>query len=447
MPPRPRIVDQMEVNAWGSAEMHWRPCVDCGAYTGNFCETMLQWRGPGLGRHLYAQGGHCSAAERMPNQEWSHGQSTPLCVRCEHERGACHFCRGVRGWTEPLPWGNPNPPNPGDFEEMAAREVDAETVRNTLQELLTENAANSGIDSSSPAELQEFMEEADQCVICMARIRDMRAQCGHMFACSACIRRVNHCAICRQRITAVYRVQRNIGARSSQNENDLDDHRDAETFSNPESVAVMSDSDVQDAGSYTSPQTQAGSDDEHSFGTLYETREMPGNPAPDIVATSTALIIVRHSERMVLRTDEIAFDSLRWLDDLVSDPYDTVNDQYRPPELEVNDQDPEELPQQLLLLTERVSIAFHMFQGIFQSSGMMGNIVRAMDAQDLINTYAICWNQCFSERIPSEGIRLLRLRHGGILCPNRSIHAGVTERDYYQYLLHPAVRRSNRPNQ
>ena len=50
----------MEVLAAGSATMLCRPCVDCGLYTGRFCD-------------------HCLAKDRIPSEEWAPGQLTPLC--------------------------------------------------------------------------------------------------------------------------------------------------------------------------------------------------------------------------------------------------------------------------------------------------------------------------------------------------------------------------------
>ena len=63
-----------------------RPCVDCGRYTGSFCEF------------------ECLAARRIPSERWRPGQLTPHCTFCDRRHGCCHFCRGVQMVTPP-PWG------------------------------------------------------------------------------------------------------------------------------------------------------------------------------------------------------------------------------------------------------------------------------------------------------------------------------------------------------
>ena len=56
-------------------------CVDCGLYTGNWCE-------------------YCKAADRYPKEQWGVGQMTPLCTKCDAKYDQCHFCRGVL-WCMP----------------------------------------------------------------------------------------------------------------------------------------------------------------------------------------------------------------------------------------------------------------------------------------------------------------------------------------------------------
>ena len=38
-----------------------------------------------------AHANNCIASELLPGEEWEKGQMTPLCSRCDRERGACHF--------------------------------------------------------------------------------------------------------------------------------------------------------------------------------------------------------------------------------------------------------------------------------------------------------------------------------------------------------------------
>ena len=44
------------------------------------------------------------------------------------------------------------------------------------------------------------------CLICVDMPKQVRVQCGHLFACGVCIRKLTSCAICRAEITAVYQV-------------------------------------------------------------------------------------------------------------------------------------------------------------------------------------------------------------------------------------------------
>ena len=72
----------MEVLATGDAEVLCRPCVDCGVRTGSYCD----W---------------CEAVDRMPSEQWAHGQMTPLCTRCDSIHDECHFCRDLPWCTPP----------------------------------------------------------------------------------------------------------------------------------------------------------------------------------------------------------------------------------------------------------------------------------------------------------------------------------------------------------
>ena len=74
----------LEVTAWGDYEMLCRPCVDCGQFTGMFCDI-------------------CRAADRIPDETWAPGQMTPLCSTCDRQHGRCNFCRGVK-WCRPPAW-------------------------------------------------------------------------------------------------------------------------------------------------------------------------------------------------------------------------------------------------------------------------------------------------------------------------------------------------------
>lgn len=74
---------RMEVLAVGDAELLCRPCVDCGLYTGRFCD-------------------HCLAKDGVPSEVWAYGQYTPLCSRCDDRHEECHYCREIQ-WSTPFP--------------------------------------------------------------------------------------------------------------------------------------------------------------------------------------------------------------------------------------------------------------------------------------------------------------------------------------------------------
>ena len=62
-----------------------RPCVDCGLFTGAFCDA------------------ECLAAYRLPSEHWAPGQRTPHCTTCDRRYGRCHYCRGAH-WCTPPGW-------------------------------------------------------------------------------------------------------------------------------------------------------------------------------------------------------------------------------------------------------------------------------------------------------------------------------------------------------
>ena len=75
----------LEVTAVGDKETLIRGCVDCGLFTGRFCD-------------------YCYAKERVPTERWAKGQLTPLCSKCDNAHGSCHFCRNLK-WCTPPSWG------------------------------------------------------------------------------------------------------------------------------------------------------------------------------------------------------------------------------------------------------------------------------------------------------------------------------------------------------
>ena len=77
--------DALQVICFGEKEELCRPCVDCGKFTGAFCEY------------------ECSAELRLPSENWVKNQLTPHCVTCDRKFGSCHFCRQVH-WAVPPSW-------------------------------------------------------------------------------------------------------------------------------------------------------------------------------------------------------------------------------------------------------------------------------------------------------------------------------------------------------
>jgi hypothetical protein len=84
------MADMANLNVYAMAEdasQLIRPCVDCGRYTGNFCEN------------------ECLPRRWLPKEDWLPNQVTPQCNACEERYGVCHFCRGI-AWVTPPPWGH-----------------------------------------------------------------------------------------------------------------------------------------------------------------------------------------------------------------------------------------------------------------------------------------------------------------------------------------------------
>ena len=74
----------MQVLSCGTMDQLYRPCVDCGRWTGCYCDG-------------------CTAASRGL-QDVAPNQMTPLCNTCDNKQGYCHFCLGLQ-WCGPQPWG------------------------------------------------------------------------------------------------------------------------------------------------------------------------------------------------------------------------------------------------------------------------------------------------------------------------------------------------------
>ena len=75
------------IQAIGDPMMLFRPCIDCGQFTGRFCDGRAP---PG---HLGTQAFCCFAQDRMPDEVWAESQLTPFCSACEKRHQVCHRCR------------------------------------------------------------------------------------------------------------------------------------------------------------------------------------------------------------------------------------------------------------------------------------------------------------------------------------------------------------------
>ncbi len=126
----------MEVLCWGNEEDLNRPCVDCGLWTGRYCDF-------------------CLAADRIPKENWIENQHTPLCSKCDNKYGRCHFCRG-QSWATRPPW------RPETVEETAQPSASSSSsqFRTYDAEQLARFIAG-GVEAMSPLEaddIQAFME-------------------------------------------------------------------------------------------------------------------------------------------------------------------------------------------------------------------------------------------------------------------------------------------------
>ena len=113
-----RLVN-MEALAFGTQEQLFRPCVDCGLFTGCFCD--------GLGQP-------CFAAIRVPRERWARGQQTPLCTLCDRTMGVCHFCRG-QAWCVPPSHHMQDPQRPEEGQPDAAFQIDPDNPANKAPQL------------------------------------------------------------------------------------------------------------------------------------------------------------------------------------------------------------------------------------------------------------------------------------------------------------------------
>ena len=100
----------LEIICWGTKEELCRPCVDCGLWTGRFCDGADGTLGP-----------PCLAADRVPSEVWCVGQLTPLCSRCDWNADCCHFCRNISLCTPPV-WG-PHGTDPAAYRVEADRPI------------------------------------------------------------------------------------------------------------------------------------------------------------------------------------------------------------------------------------------------------------------------------------------------------------------------------------
>ena len=135
--------EKMQVLAMGSPAMLNRPCVDCGLFTGRFCD-------------------YCLASDRLPDEVWAAGQMTPLCSNCENKHQACHFCRGA-SWCTPPPHRRAGLVASQQQAERPEQDVDLQDVLATTQDL-PEAASSMSNGEECGSEVSQDMTDYDDCV-------------------------------------------------------------------------------------------------------------------------------------------------------------------------------------------------------------------------------------------------------------------------------------------
>ncbi len=130
-------VRDMTVLCGGDADTLNRPCVDCGLYTGRYCD-------------------YCLAASRIPTETWIDNQHTPLCSKCDNRFGKCHFCRG-QSWATRPPW-RPEPETEPPKSQADAPKPDPRFRLDVeqLQQLIA-----GGVEALSPlddGDIEAFMQ-------------------------------------------------------------------------------------------------------------------------------------------------------------------------------------------------------------------------------------------------------------------------------------------------
>ena len=121
-----RLTERMEILAVGTPEMLCRPCVDCGLWTGRFCD-------------------YCLAKDRIPSEQWADNQPTPLCSRCDNKWDSCHVCRRVHFCTPPAHGAKLD----GDVDVIYGAPVDTVTA---LHVNVNEDATQSGKPDGTAAD-------------------------------------------------------------------------------------------------------------------------------------------------------------------------------------------------------------------------------------------------------------------------------------------------------
>ena len=63
--------------------------------------------------------------------------------------------------------------------------------------------------------IMEFRSPRSLCIICMDNAREIRYQCGHLFACGDCAQNILDCAICRQPVYSQYNIRSSASVRNT----------------------------------------------------------------------------------------------------------------------------------------------------------------------------------------------------------------------------------------
>ena len=94
------------------------------------------------------------------------------------------------------------PPFPSDVGGALHRLAQACT-----QQFRNERPTLASVDYTLRQIVRESRQPLQECVVCMDAAREVRFSCGHKLVCEACAHGLQHCPVCRERLTGFHRDQ------------------------------------------------------------------------------------------------------------------------------------------------------------------------------------------------------------------------------------------------